>query len=337
MFLNTSFTILLSLVAPKNVVGGASADTAERLLQTSVQCLANNRTFASCCPTQGVDLNNRMCTLLLCLNGLLIRDGCSCHNIEEACNQLAVFVTTGFPSLPGMCDMVSECCINNGTTTTNVDWDFCKAEAQEEGNFTLPDLWIFDDDVVMTINVPTTSWALTAMTVTTPTSNPTTGTNNLPTTLAPTTMTVTAPTPNPTTTTTNLPTTPAQTDMPVTAAKSNLTTAIATMSPTTIILTSITATLSPTTDPTSSTTTANATRVISTSTPTTAPTSNVTADVILTEYDGRGMHSSAIVWVLIGVITTAIIAGLWYYKNRRAKSTDPIHESHAVDNIDSVI
>ncbi len=60
MFLKTSYTILLSLAAPKNVVGGASADTAEHLLLSSVQCLANNGTFASCCPTQGIDPNNGM-------------------------------------------------------------------------------------------------------------------------------------------------------------------------------------------------------------------------------------------------------------------------------------
>jgi hypothetical protein len=140
MLLKTSFTILISLAAPKNVVIGASADTAERSLQASVQCLANNGTFASCCPTQGVDPNDGMCTLLSCLNGLLIRDGCLCHDIEEACNQLDAFATLGFAALPGMCNMVGECCFDDGTTTTNVDWDFCMAEAQEAGNFTLPDL-----------------------------------------------------------------------------------------------------------------------------------------------------------------------------------------------------
>jgi hypothetical protein len=93
-------------------------------------------------------------TLLSCLDGLLIRDGCSCHDIEEVCNQLAVFARMGFLALPSMCNMVGECCINNGTTTTNVDWDFCMTEAQEAGNFTLPDLAtlvpgglsVFDDD-----------------------------------------------------------------------------------------------------------------------------------------------------------------------------------------------
>jgi hypothetical protein len=86
-------------------------------------------------------------------SGLSIRDGCLCHDIEKACDQLAVFAT-GFTALPDMCDMFGECCINNGTTTTNVDWDFCMAEAQEVGNFTLPDfavlvpggLPVFNDD-----------------------------------------------------------------------------------------------------------------------------------------------------------------------------------------------
>jgi hypothetical protein len=133
MFLKTSFTILISLAAPKNVVIGASADTAERLLQTSVQCLANNRTFASCCPTQGVNPNKDMCTLLLCLGGLLIRDGCLCCNIKEACDRWDTFAMTGFTALPGMCDMVRKCCVDNGTTTTNIDWDFCMSEAQEAG------------------------------------------------------------------------------------------------------------------------------------------------------------------------------------------------------------
>jgi hypothetical protein len=153
MFLKLSSTILLSFAAPKIVAGGASADTAERSLQASVPCLANNGTFASCCPTQGVDPNDGMCTLLSCLDGLSIRDGCSCHDIEEACDQLAVFATS-FAALPGMCDMVGECCVDDGTTTRNVDWDFCMAEAQEAGNFTLPDLAalvpsglpVFDDD-----------------------------------------------------------------------------------------------------------------------------------------------------------------------------------------------
>ncbi len=96
MFLKTSFMILLSLAAPKNVVGGASADTAECLLQASMQCLANNGTFASCCLNKGFDPNNGMCTLLLCLDELSIRNECLCNNIKEACDQLAVFTMTGF-------------------------------------------------------------------------------------------------------------------------------------------------------------------------------------------------------------------------------------------------
>jgi hypothetical protein len=103
-------------------------------------CQANNGTFASCCPTQGVNPNKDMCTLLLCLGGLLIRDGCLCCNIKEACDRWDTFAMTGFTALPGMCDMVRKCCVDNGTTTTNIDWDFCMLEAQEAGNFTLPDL-----------------------------------------------------------------------------------------------------------------------------------------------------------------------------------------------------
>ncbi len=53
---------------------------------------------------------------------------------------MAVFATSGFPALPSMCNMVGKCFVNNGTTTTNIDWDFCMAEAQEWVNFTLPDL-----------------------------------------------------------------------------------------------------------------------------------------------------------------------------------------------------
>jgi hypothetical protein len=143
MFLKLSHTILLSLAAPKIVAGGASADTDERSLQASMPCLANNGTFASCCPTQGVDPNDGMCTLLSCLDGLLIRDGCSCRDIEEACDQLALFVTA-FEAPPGMCDTVGKCCADDGITTiTNVDWDICMLEAQEAGNFTLPFLAAF--------------------------------------------------------------------------------------------------------------------------------------------------------------------------------------------------
>jgi hypothetical protein len=39
-----------------------------------------------------------------------------------------------------MCDMVGECCADDGTTITNIDWDFCMAEAAEEANFEMPDI-----------------------------------------------------------------------------------------------------------------------------------------------------------------------------------------------------
>ena len=183
MLCKLSSAILLSLGAPKIVAGGASADTAKRSLQASVSCLANEGTYASCCPTQGVDPNDGVCTLLSCLeieSGLSIRDGCSCYDIEKACDQLALFALV-VAALPDMCDMVGECCVDDGTTTTNVDWDFCMAEGQEAGKFTLPDfaslvpggLPDFDDDDATTTKVPTTL-APTAMTVTAPTSNPTT-------------------------------------------------------------------------------------------------------------------------------------------------------------------
>ena len=338
MFLKFSSVTLLSLAAPLIVAGGASGATAKRSLQASVSCLANNGTYASCCPVEGVDPNDGVCTLLSCLemeSGLSIRDGCSCREIEKACDQLAVFAT-GFAALPDMCDMAGECCVDDGTTTTNVDWDFCMAEAQEAGNFTLPDLWFINDDVVTTTSVPITP-APAAIAVTAPTSNPTTMATNVPTTLAPTVMIVTAPTSNPTITTTHLPTTPAPTDVTVTTPTSNPTTATTTMSPTTVLPASITTAASPTTTPTSNTTTGNATGVISNSTPTTAPTSNVTAAVKSMKNDGRGGGSSAIAWVLIAVITLTIIGGVWYHKNRKARSNNSNHESHAVVDTDSVV
>ncbi len=62
------------------------------------------------------------------------------RNIKEACDQWDAFAMKGFTALPGMCDMVGKCCVDDGTTTTNIDWDFCMSEAQEAENFTLPNL-----------------------------------------------------------------------------------------------------------------------------------------------------------------------------------------------------
>ena len=170
-------------MAPKIVAGSQSADATNRSLQASASCLANNGTYASCCPAQGVDPNDGVCTHLSCLEikcRLSIRDGCSCYDIEKASDQLAMFATV-VTALPDMCDMVGECCVDDGATITNVDWDFCMAEAQEAGNFTLPDfaalipgvLPVVEDDDATTTNVPTTL-APTATTVPAPTSNPTT-------------------------------------------------------------------------------------------------------------------------------------------------------------------
>ncbi|KAL3787453.1 hypothetical protein ACHAW5_008991 [Stephanodiscus triporus] len=127
---------LLSVVAPVVASGGVSADAAERSLQASLSCFAHNGTVASCC-TAGPDPNDSVCTLLTCLefqNGLSIRDGCSCYDIETACDLVAVLlahVPHLATLLPDICDMTGECCADDGTTTTNVDWDFCMAETAE--------------------------------------------------------------------------------------------------------------------------------------------------------------------------------------------------------------
>ena len=234
MLFKLSSAIILSLGAPEIVAGGASADTAKRSLQASVSCLANDGTYASCCPTQGVDPNDGVCTLLSCLeiDSGLIRDGCSCYDIEKACDQLALFALV-VAALPDMCDMVGECCVDDGTTTTNVEWDFCMAEAQEAGKFTLPDvaslvpggLPVFGDDDAATATAPTTS-APTATTGTAPTSNPTTviatmsPTNTIPTsTTTPASTTANAPTPA--TEEVGTPATQAPTPMPAPASGSS--------------------------------------------------------------------------------------------------------------------
>ena len=131
MFLKLSSSIILFLVAPIIVAGGASVDAAERSLQASLACLAVGGTVASCCP-EGADPNDGTCTVLSCLDGLSIREGCKCSDIETACEQVATIA-------PDMCDMVGECCVDDGTTTTNVEWDFCMAEASEAANFTMSD------------------------------------------------------------------------------------------------------------------------------------------------------------------------------------------------------
>jgi hypothetical protein len=230
-----SSAILLYLAATTIIAVGASADTAERTLQASASCLANNGTYASCCPAGGVDPNDGLCTLLSCLeieSGLTIRDGCSCYDIAKACDQLSLFATV-VAALPDMCDMVGECCVDDGATTTNVDWDFCMAEAQEAGKFTLPDvaslvpggLPVFGDDDAATATAPTTS-APTATTGTAPTSNPTTviatmsPTNTIPTsTTTPASTTANAPTPA--TEEVGTPATQAPTPMPAPASGSS--------------------------------------------------------------------------------------------------------------------
>jgi hypothetical protein len=133
MFFKLFSTILLSLAAP-------SADAAERSLQASLACFALNGTVASCCP-DGANAYDGVCTLVSCLefqSGLSIRDGCSCYDIAKACDQVVALATL-VASLPDMCDSVGECCADDGTTTTNVDWDFCMAEAAEAESFTMPD------------------------------------------------------------------------------------------------------------------------------------------------------------------------------------------------------
>jgi hypothetical protein len=126
-----------------------------------------------------------------------------------------------------MWDMVGECCVYDGTTTTNVDWDFCMAEAQEAGKFTLPDvaslvpggLPVFGDDDATTTSAPT------SMTVTAPTSNPPTAIATMSqTTTIPTSTTTTASTtanaPTPATEEVGTPATQAPTPMPAPASGS---------------------------------------------------------------------------------------------------------------------
>jgi hypothetical protein len=135
MLLKLFSATLLSLAAPIVASGGASADAAERSLQASLSCFALNGTVASCCSAGPVP-NDGVCTLLTCLefqSGLSIRDGCSCYDIETACDLVAVLVAhvPYLETFPDMCDLTGECCADDGTTTTNVDWDFCMAETAE--------------------------------------------------------------------------------------------------------------------------------------------------------------------------------------------------------------
>ena len=149
-------------MAPKIVAGSQSADATNRSLQASASCLANNGTYASCCPAQGVDPNDGVCTHLSCLEikcRLSIRDGCSCYDIEKASDQLAMFATV-VTALPDMCDMVGECCVDDGATITNVDWDFCMAEAQEAGvarRRLVHPRWSVSRSLTMTMPRPPTS------------------------------------------------------------------------------------------------------------------------------------------------------------------------------------
>jgi len=113
----------------------------------SLTCLALNGTVASCCTEDDVP-NDGVCSILSCLDGLSIRDGCSCYDIEAGCDQLAAYVTdfanamdiTNITDIADMCDMVGECCADDGTTITNIEWEFCMAEAVEEANFEMPDI-----------------------------------------------------------------------------------------------------------------------------------------------------------------------------------------------------
>ena len=113
----------------------------------SLTCLALNGTVASCCTEDDVP-NDGVCSILSCLDGLSIRDGCSCYDIEAGCDLLAAYVAdianarniTDITDISDMCDMVGECCADDGTTITNIDWDFCMAEAAEEANFEMPDI-----------------------------------------------------------------------------------------------------------------------------------------------------------------------------------------------------
>ncbi|KAL3805979.1 hypothetical protein ACHAW5_006586 [Stephanodiscus triporus] len=110
-----------------------------------------------------------------CLNfqsGLSIRDGCSCLDIAKACDQV-VALTTVVANLPDMCDSVGECCADDGTTTTNVDWDFCMAEAAEAESFVMPDFSTLIPGGLSDLGIPGISTGSTPAT-TMPTTAPTT-------------------------------------------------------------------------------------------------------------------------------------------------------------------
>ena len=143
MFLKLSYAIFLSLSAP---IRGLP-DLVPTGSIASLTCLALNGTVASCCTEDDVS-NDGVCAILSCLDGLSIRDGCSCYDIETGCDLLAAYVTdianarniTDITDITDMCDMVGECCADDGTTITNIDWDFCMAEAAEEANFEMADI-----------------------------------------------------------------------------------------------------------------------------------------------------------------------------------------------------
>ena len=142
MFLKLSSAIFLHLAAP--IIVAVDVPVA------SLTCLALGGRVASCC-TEGTIPNDGVCAILSCLDGLSIRDGCSCYDIETGCEQLAGIVTdiiaetatdTAYEAvkdIADMCDMVGECCADDGTTL-NIDWDFCMAEAAEVANFVMPDI-----------------------------------------------------------------------------------------------------------------------------------------------------------------------------------------------------
>ena len=139
MYLKLSTAIILSLSAP--IIVAIDVPVA------SLMCLALDGTVASCC-TEDAFTYDGVCAILSCLDGLSIRDGCSCYDIEAGCDLLAAYVTdfanamdiTNITDIADMCDMVSECCADDGTTITNIEWEFCMAEAVEEANFEMPDI-----------------------------------------------------------------------------------------------------------------------------------------------------------------------------------------------------
>ncbi len=140
MFLKLSSAIFLSLSAP---IRGLP-DLVPTGSIASLTCLALNGTVASCCIEED-DPKDGVCAILSCLDGLSIRDGCSCYDIEAGCDLLAAYVTdfanaTDITDIADMCDMVGECCADDGSTITNIEWEFCMAEAVEEANFEMPDI-----------------------------------------------------------------------------------------------------------------------------------------------------------------------------------------------------